>query len=264
MRDRDTIDSELRRLAAMRRSLRTHGGEPLDRLLDELLDERLGHRAEVPATGAVEARPATDNIAHAWSQRTKTDGRGPSLRQRVLRHLGLVAALPISLVAVAAAVVVMSAIRHPHPAEPPAAVPPSDAPPGPSASSARPDSAAPRSPAPPPDIAERAFIDVLTKQGVPVPNHQYVTTHAHAACDFLAHQPNFAEAARFVQQSSIWDANESAEFVAGAIVSYCPQYEPTHSDDMQQVFGNAVTGVQAIQRDLDEIRDDLEAIRDPQ
>jgi hypothetical protein len=256
MRDRDTIDSALRRLAAMRRSIPAHGGEPLNRLLDELLDERLGHRPQVPVTAAVEACRTTGDVA-----RLKTDA---SLWRRVLRHLRLLAALPISLAAVAAAVVVMVAIRHPHPTEPPTVVPPAGAPPSPAPSGARPDSAAPTPPAPPHDIAERAFIDVLAKEGVPVPSHQYVTTHGHAACDFLAHQPNFAEAVRFVQQSSIWDATESAEFVAGAIVSYCPQYEPTNSAEMQQVFGNAVAGVQAIQHDLDEIRGDLQAIRDPQ
>ena len=40
MRDRETIDSELRLLAAVRWSIREHGGEPLSRLVDELLDER--------------------------------------------------------------------------------------------------------------------------------------------------------------------------------------------------------------------------------
>jgi hypothetical protein len=40
-RDRETIDSELRLLAAVRRSIREHGGEPSSRQVDELLDERL-------------------------------------------------------------------------------------------------------------------------------------------------------------------------------------------------------------------------------
>jgi hypothetical protein len=34
------IDSELRLLAAVRRSIREHGGEPSSRQVDELLDER--------------------------------------------------------------------------------------------------------------------------------------------------------------------------------------------------------------------------------
>jgi hypothetical protein len=42
MRDLDTIDSELRLLAAVRRSIREHGGEPSSRQVDELLDERNG------------------------------------------------------------------------------------------------------------------------------------------------------------------------------------------------------------------------------
>jgi hypothetical protein len=39
--DRETIDSELRLLAAVRWSIREHGGEPSSRQVDELLDERL-------------------------------------------------------------------------------------------------------------------------------------------------------------------------------------------------------------------------------
>jgi hypothetical protein len=41
MRDLDTVDSEPRLLAAVRRSIREHGGEPSSRQVDELLDERL-------------------------------------------------------------------------------------------------------------------------------------------------------------------------------------------------------------------------------
>jgi hypothetical protein len=44
MRDLETIDSELRFLAAVRWSIREHGGEPSSRQVDELLDERLAHR----------------------------------------------------------------------------------------------------------------------------------------------------------------------------------------------------------------------------
>jgi hypothetical protein len=39
MRDLDTIDSELRLLAAARWSIREHGGEPSSLQVDELLDE---------------------------------------------------------------------------------------------------------------------------------------------------------------------------------------------------------------------------------
>jgi hypothetical protein len=44
MCDLAAIDSELRLLAAVRRSIREHGGEPSNRQVDELLDERLAHR----------------------------------------------------------------------------------------------------------------------------------------------------------------------------------------------------------------------------
>jgi hypothetical protein len=40
MCDRETIDSELGLLAAVRRSIREHGGEPASRYVDKLLDER--------------------------------------------------------------------------------------------------------------------------------------------------------------------------------------------------------------------------------
>jgi hypothetical protein len=40
MRDRDTIDAELRLLAAVRWSIRQQGGEPSSRQVDQLLDER--------------------------------------------------------------------------------------------------------------------------------------------------------------------------------------------------------------------------------
>jgi hypothetical protein len=36
----DTIESGLRLLAAVRRTIREHGGEPSSRQVDELLDER--------------------------------------------------------------------------------------------------------------------------------------------------------------------------------------------------------------------------------
>jgi hypothetical protein len=40
MRDRETINSELRLLAAVRPSIREHAGEPSSRQVDELLGER--------------------------------------------------------------------------------------------------------------------------------------------------------------------------------------------------------------------------------
>jgi len=39
MRDRDTIDAELRLLAAVRWSIREHDGQSSSRQVDELLDE---------------------------------------------------------------------------------------------------------------------------------------------------------------------------------------------------------------------------------
>jgi hypothetical protein len=44
VRDVGTIDSELPLRAAVRWSIREHGGEPSSRQVDELLDERLAHR----------------------------------------------------------------------------------------------------------------------------------------------------------------------------------------------------------------------------
>jgi hypothetical protein len=61
---RETIDSELRLLAAVRRSIREHGGEPSSRQVDEWLDERLSH-----AAGPVRTR-----------QSTRSGGRTPSRR----------------------------------------------------------------------------------------------------------------------------------------------------------------------------------------
>jgi hypothetical protein len=46
VRDRETIDSELQLLAAVRWSIREHGGEPRSRQVDELLDERLNKSAD--------------------------------------------------------------------------------------------------------------------------------------------------------------------------------------------------------------------------
>ena len=62
IRDRETIDSELRLLAAARRSIREHGIEPSNQV-DELLDERLAHSDRAGEDAAVEnvapARSAT-------------------------------------------------------------------------------------------------------------------------------------------------------------------------------------------------------------
>jgi hypothetical protein len=54
MRDLETIDSELRLLAAVRPSIREHGGEPSSRQVDKLLDERLGHLRRAGEDAAVD------------------------------------------------------------------------------------------------------------------------------------------------------------------------------------------------------------------
>jgi hypothetical protein len=258
MRDRETIDSELRLLAAKRRLIRDQGGQPSSRQADELLDERLAHRAEASEIEAVEACE-TEVIADSRSRCDETDAIMPYVRKGVLRRFGPFAALPLSLVAVAAVLVVIFADHKPNPAaQPPQPAQPAVVPP----SGARPNPTAPKVHAPSPDIVDKALIDALQQEGVPVPSHEYVTIQGHAVCDFLAHQPNFAEAIRFVQRSSIWDANQSAEFATGAIVSYCPQYESASPDEMQQALQNALSGVQAIQGDLQGIQGDLHGIRD--
>ena len=136
MRDRETIDSELRLLAAGRRSIREHGGEPSSRQVDALLDERLGHRAEASETEAVEAFE-TDVVAGTWSQHDETDDIRPYGRKGVPRRFGLLAALPLSLVAIATVLVVMFALHNPHPAAQPTVVPPSGVRPNPAAPKAR-------------------------------------------------------------------------------------------------------------------------------
>jgi hypothetical protein len=50
VRDQETIDSELRLLAAGRRTVREYGIEPSNRQVDELLDERLRTTPEAPWT----------------------------------------------------------------------------------------------------------------------------------------------------------------------------------------------------------------------
>ncbi len=116
-------------------------------------------------------------------------------------------------------------------------------------------------PAPPVDIVDGAFIDALKHQGVPVPSHDYVTAQGHAVCDFLTHEPNFAEAVRFVQRSSIWDADQSADVTAGAIVSYCPgQYRPGGLDETQPAFQKTLSDLQTIEGDLQGIQGDLKGI----
>jgi hypothetical protein len=250
MRDREAIDSELRRIALGRRSIREQGGQPSSREADELLDELLAQSAGAPLTNAVKTRE-TEVVAHTRPRAAKT---GTTLRRRkgVLRRLGPFAALPLSLVAVVAAVVVMSAVHHQDSSAQRMESPPSAAPPKP---------VAPKAPAPRIDVADMAFIAALKHEGVPVPSQEYVTTQGHAVCDFLAHQHNFADAVGFVQRSSIWDANQSAEVIAGAIVSYCPHSQPATPDEMQPAYQNTLSDLQAIQRKLQDIQGNLQGIQ---
>lgn len=250
MRDRETIDSELRRIALGRRSIRERGGQPSSREADELLDEILAHSA-----GASHADPAAADIEFVpdgWSRGPRTSTR-PRRRKGGLRRLGLFAALPLSLVAVAAAAMMMFAVHHQDPSAQPTETPPSAAPP-----SSR---IAPKAPAPRVDMADAALVAALKQEGVPVPNQEYVTAQGHAVCDFLSHQRNFADAAGFVQRTSIWDANQSAEVTAGAIVSYCPQFQPTAADELQPAYQSTLSDLQAIEGKLKGIEGNLQGIQ---
>lgn len=249
MRDRETIDSELRLLAAARRSVREQGRQPSSREADELLDELLAHD-----TGASLATPVKPDVVADTRPRGYNDGTTPYRRNDVLRRrLGLFAALPLSLIAVAAAVVVIFASHHQDSSAQAPETPPSVAPPKP---------IAPKAPPPRIDVVDMAFIAALKQEGVPVPSQEYAMTQGHAVCDFLAHQPDFGQAVSFVQRSSIWDASQSAVFATGAIVSYCPQYQLASTGDAQQSLQNALSGMQAIQGDLQGIQGDLHGIRD--
>ncbi|GBE67275.1 hypothetical protein MFM001_37370 [Mycobacterium sp. MFM001] len=238
MRDRDAIDAELRRLAAARQSTREQGGAPSTREFDALLDERLGH---LPEAALTEARQAS-NVR-------------PYRLKGVQRRFGLLAALPLSLIAVVAVVVVMFTFHNTPPPEQPAEAPPAP-------SHAPPQPAPPKAQPPPLDMVDKAFIGALKQEQVPIPSREYVTSHGHAVCDFLAQQQNFEDAVHFVQQSSVWDANQSAYVTAGAIVSYCPQYLPTSSDEMQHASQTPLPDLPNIQGDLEGIEGVLQGIRD--
>jgi uncharacterized protein DUF732 len=251
MRDRETIDQELRRIALGRQSAREQGGQPSIREVDALLDERLGHRPEVFPTQPIAARETS--VLVDTSPRRDITAPG---RKRAPRRFGLLAALPLSLLAIAAGLVVMFGMHKSDPAPPAVVPPPSDVRPSPAAP------AAPVAHAPPLEIVDRAFIGALKQEGVPVPSNEYVTTHGHAVCEFLTNQPDFAEAVRVLQQSTIWDANQSASVAAGAVIAYCPQYQPSKSVEMQPGFQDALSGLQNIERDLKGIQGDLQGIHD--
>lgn len=254
MRDRETIDSELRRVAAERHLARELGGALSSHQLDRLLDERLGHRPEPVRVESVRVE-----ATYSLSPRGKADGSAPHRRRSALVRFGLRAAIPLSLITAAAVVVAMFVVHRSPPTAEPTVVPQSDE---------QPDVAAQKPPASPgnhaPQLAiiDKALVDAMQHEGVPIPSNEYVTAHGHAVCDFLAHQPDFAAATNSVQQSSIWDADQSAEVAAGAVISYCPQYETVKSGETQQTFQKSLSALQAIQGDLDGINGDLHGIQD--
>ncbi len=106
------------------------------------------------------------------------------------------------------------------------------------------------------------MVDTLQHEGVPVPSRDYATTQGHAVCDFLGREPNFAEATQFVQRSTIWDDQQSADFAAAAVITYCPQFESTTSAQMQQTMQKSATNLQTIEGDLQGINHDLQGISD--
>src|ERR1700722_13384882 len=255
MRDRETIDSELRRVAAELRSIRERGGRPSSRQLDALLDERLGHPADALCDIAI-----LDEICVPADEAEDHPARK---RRSLLLRLALRAAVPLSLITVAAVVAVMFALHHRHPTPPPTATPPSEVQASPAAQAqAQAPFIPPPKPVSPTDIAEKALIDTLQREGMPVPSHDYVTTQGHAVCDFLGRQPNVAYAAHFVQQSTIWDGSQSADFVTAAVITYCPQFESTASDQMRQTYQKSLTNLQTIEGDLQGINHDLQGISD--
>lgn len=250
MRDRETIDSELRRVAAELRSTRARGGRPSSQQIDALLDERLGHPAEALFDTAV--------LDEIWSPATEADDHRPRKRQSLLLRVAVRAAIPLSLITIAAVVALMFALHHRHPRTEPTTSPPSEEPPTTVAQAPF----IPPKPVSPTDIAEKALIETLQHEGVPVPNRDYVVNQGHAVCDFLQRQTNAADAAHFVQQSTSWDAGQSADFVSAAVITYCPQFESAASDQMQQTFQKSLTNLESIQGDLQGINHDLQDIRD--
>jgi hypothetical protein len=252
MRDRETIESELRRIAA-------RGGRPSSREADRLLDELLAHSAGVPYP---EVEPADELVfvPDTWSLATKPKPKtAPRPRKGALRRFGFNAALPLSVVALVAAVVVMLTMHRQSSPQQSAETPPSAPPPSAAPSAASPKPMAPKAPSAV-DVVDMAFVEALKHEGVPVPSQEYATAHGHAVCDFLARQRNFADAVAFVQKSSIWDADQSTDVTAGAIVSYCPQSRPSMADQTPN-YQNTLSDLQAIEGKLQGIQDDLHGIQ---
>lgn len=252
MRDREKIDSELRLIALRRQAIREQGGQPSSLEADALLDEILAHGAGLSGVGAVEdweaefaaAATARDGITRTLTRRRRTGA--------ALRRVSLLAALPLSVVAAVAAVVVMFALHRTDTSAQPEDTPPSAAPSTP---------VAPKASAPAISAVDSVFIAALRREGVPIPSQDYVMAHGHAVCDFLAHQPNFADAVGFVQRTSIWDAQQSTDVTAGAIVAYCPQSRPTGPDPTQPDYQKSLSDLQDIERNLQGIQGNLQDIQ---
>ncbi|WP_428339639.1 DUF732 domain-containing protein [Mycobacterium sp.] len=252
MRDREAIDSELRRVASELRSIRERGGRPSSQQVDALLDERLGHPVEVLCDTAF-----LDEILAPFTETVERPRR--RRRGRVL-HFAFRAAVPLSVLAIAAMLAVMFTMHRHHPPAEPTATPVADEQPNLAAPSPFvPQAAAAPSPT---DIAEKAMVDALQNEGVPVPSRDYASTQGHAVCDFLGREPNLVDATQFVQRSTIWDNQQSADFAAAAVVTYCPQFESTTNAQMQQTMQKSMSNLQAIEGDLQGINHDLQGISD--
>jgi hypothetical protein len=251
MRDRETIDSELRRVAAELRSIRERGGRPSSQQVDALLDERLGHPIDVLSDTAV-----LDEILAPFEETLDRPRRRRSGR---LLRLAMRAAVPLSVLAIGGVLMVMFMLhRHPRPPEPAATTVSDER----GSTAPSPPLLTPVSQPSQSDIAEKAMIEVLQHENVPVPNSDYAATQGHAVCDFLRRQPSFTDATQFVQRSSIWDGPQSADFTSAAIVTYCPQFESTTTDQAQQAYQKSVTNLQTIEGDLQGINHDLQGISD--
>lgn len=88
MRNVDTIDSELRPLAAVRWSIREDGGEPSSRQADELLDERLERFQPVLYGEPQSHRPVTGSAGIAV-RRPVPSPVGRDARRRAVVHAGV-------------------------------------------------------------------------------------------------------------------------------------------------------------------------------
>jgi hypothetical protein len=255
MRDRETIDSELRRIARGRQSIREQGGKPSSREADELLDELLAHSA-----GVTHPYPVTPDelefVPDDWLREPKARAK-PRRSKGALRRMALFAALPLSLIAVVTAAVVILAVSRQDSSSQSAEAQPTDAP----ASAAPPRPAPPPVPVPHVDITDVVFAAALKREGVPVPSQDYVAAQGHAVCDFLSRQPNFEDAVGFLQRSSIWDAGQSTNVTAGAIVSYCPQAQTAATANLQPAYQDALTNLQSIEGKLQGIQGDLQGIQ---